>query len=130
MKKVLVIIVLFAHLFSTVGFSMDIHHCGPSKTYSILGLELGEECCCDHDEQNHEDDCCKDEKLEVKSLKKENIPQKSVVFKQVATEPCPPAVYSAYLPVLTERVITRRIPVEQPPDHSPPIYLLHRVFRI
>ena len=130
MKKVLVILLLFAHLFSTVGFSMDIHHCGPSKTYSILGIELGEECCCDHDEQTHEDDCCKDEKLEVKSLKKENVPQKTVVFKQTATEPCLPPGVSEYLPVLSIQAIEPRLLVEHPPDHSPPIYLLHQVFRI
>jgi hypothetical protein len=60
MKTFIAISIIIAQLISSVGFKVDIHECGSNKSYSICGLPIGHNCCCDHESATHKDNCCKD----------------------------------------------------------------------
>lgn len=130
MKRIILILLIFTHLFSAVGFSMNIHQCGSHKSYSLFGLEVGGICGCDHQNHKHSKDCCKDKKVEVKAQKKENIGSKILLLKHFPTVDFVPSInYTSkiILPVTTNTVTCF---TGHPPNHSPPLYILHSVFRI
>lgn len=129
MKKFVIILLIFTHLFSAVGFSMNIHQCGSHKSYSLFGLEVGVICGCDHQDHSHRKDCCKDKKIEVKAQKKENIGSKVLLLKHFSTIDFIPSIYFSTKVLLP---ISYKVTcfIEHPPNNSPPLYILHSVFRI
>ena len=66
MKLVFAIVLILTHLFSTVGFSMDVHVCGRKKGYSIYGIEINGHCGCNHKNVKHANNCCKNKKTHEK----------------------------------------------------------------
>lgn len=129
MKKIVVILLIFIHLFSAVGFSMNIHQCGGHKSYTIFGFEVGAICACDHQDHSHSKECCKDKKVEVKAQKKENIYSKILIIKHFQVLDFA-RVYNYLHPIVVPVTNTVTLFSDHPPNHSPPLYLLHSVFRI
>lgn len=130
MKRILVFIFIFIHLFSTVGFSMEIHECGGKKEYSFYGVHLGGNCSCNHDDEKHSDNCCKDKKTVIKSIKKECQVNKIIVAKTAMYFDFTPAFL---IPSKVEVVCIRpakKYFAEHPPNNSPPLYIMYNVFRI
>lgn len=129
MKRIVVILLIVTHLFSAVGFSMNIHQCGSHKSYAICGLEVGAICGCDHQDYSHNMDCCKDKKIEVKAQKKENVINKNLILKHFPVLAfLPSCTYNSKVVFPVSHSVT--FFTGHPPNHSPPLYILHRVFRI
>lgn len=131
MKALISFFLIFSHLFSTVGFSMEVHECAGEKSYSIFGLSLTSLCECDHDSHKHDDNCCKDKKIIVKADQKEKATPKVQFVKHSL---------DAILTIPQIEFIVKDHPLEEPktfafgteypPDHSPPLYILYNVFLI
>lgn len=130
MMRFLAIILLFAHLFSAVGFSMNIHFCGSLKSYAVFGLELGSNCSCDHDGDRHGKDCCKDKKVEVKSVKKENVQGKVLIAKHFPAWVEPVNYFPLEDIYLPKHPFNKVEIKDDPPDDSPPRYILYRTLLI
>ncbi len=129
MKKNVIILLIFTHLFSAVGFSMNVHDCGGHKSYSLLGLDLGTTCACNHEDEKHSHDCCKDKKVEVKAQKKETIGSKIFTFKYFAAlylAPINTSLFQTYNTQFNAKVLF----TGHPPNYQPPLYILNSVFII
>lgn len=110
---------------------MEVHECAGEKSYSIFGLSLNSLCECDHDSHKHDDNCCKDKKVQVKADQKEKITPKVQFAKHTL---------DVILPIPTIEFVIDDTPLaepksfafgtEYPPDHSPPLYILYNVFLI
>ncbi len=131
MKRIFVIMLIFTHLFSAVGFSMNIHYCGNQKSYSFFGVEVGSICGCDHQDHQHSKDCCKDKKVKVKAQKKENISSKHITLNHTLLYDfihLPIYSFKTKIPIALTNSIY--LSIGHPPNHSPPLYLLNRAFLI
>ncbi len=129
MKRIVVILLIFTHLFSAVGFSMNIHQCGGHKSYALFGFEIGAVCGCDHQDHSHSKDCCNDKKVVVKAQKKENVASKILVLKHFPVINFEPSFF-CFQNVNVAVTIAVTIVSDHPPNHSPPLYLMYGVFRI
>ncbi len=122
---------IFIHLFSAVGFSMNVHYCDSHKSYSLFGVEVGTICSCDHQDHRHSKDCCKDKKVEVKAQKKENIGSKLITLKHTLFfDFISLPIYNFKLKMLFAQSNTSNVYTGHLPNHSPPLYLLDRAFLI
>lgn len=129
MKKIIAFILLFFHLFTAVGFSMNVHYCGNHKSYSFLGLKIGKVCRCDHSKKQHKKSCCKDKKVEIKVHKKENISIHSFKL-NVFTTTCLVPEYIIFVKAFLRQTGIVTLYTGHPPNHSLLLYLLYQVFRI
>ena len=131
MKLFVSIFLIFSHLFSTVGFSMEVHECAGKKSYSIYGISLHNLCGCEHDSKEHSKDCCKDKKTVIKADNKDKQSNKVIASKN----PIEPIEISQSI-VFVDRDIqciginSLAFGTKHPPDHSPPLYILYSVFLI
>ncbi len=131
MKRIFAITLIFIHLFSAVGFSINVHYCGNHKSYSFYGIEVGTICGCDHEDNQHNKDCCKDKKVEVKAQKKENISNKVISLNHTLLfDPTPLPTYFFKARISLEQTNSFTAYTGHPPNHSPPLYLLNRAFLI
>lgn len=122
---------IFAHLFSTVGLSMEVHECGSEKSYAIFGLMLNAACECDHNSQEHKSDCCKDKKVQVKADQKAKISAKTQIDnRQIALLHEPTRILSIEAPLQQIEAQSLFLGVAYPPWHAPPLYLLYNVYLI
>ncbi|MBK7763680.1 MAG: hypothetical protein IPI46_09945 [Bacteroidetes bacterium] len=131
MKALISFFLIFSHLFSTVGFIMEVHECAGEKSYSIFGLSLTSLCECDHDSHKHDDNCCKDKKVQVKADHKDKITVKAFYQKHFLDVFILPKqqFFVSETQALTQPK-SFAFGTEYPPDHSPPLYLLYNVFLI
>ena len=131
MKSVVSIFLIFSHLFSTMGFSMAIHECGGEKSYNVFGLSLNSLCECDHDSADHDDNCCKDKKVQVKADQKEKITPKAQFAKHIFEVIFLKPKFEYFIkdePLVELKSFA--LGTEYPPDHSPPMYILYESFLI
>ncbi len=129
MKKIVIILLIFIHLFSSAGFSMNIHQCGGHNSYAIFGFDVGVVCACDHQDHSHSKDCCKDKKVEVKAQKKEIIHTKTLILKHFQVLDFEPSfIFFQQATVPVTNAVT--IASDHPPNYFPPLYILHSFFRI
>lgn len=131
MKIFISIFLIFSHLFSTVGFSMEIHECGGKKSYSIYGLSLHKLCKCDHESKDHTNSCCEDKTCLVKGEFKDKMTTKVIESKKINTQ----FDLSAPIIVVSDIVVSNTVNptifrTEFPPGNSPPLYILYRTFLI
>lgn len=130
MKKGTILLLLISHLISSVGFSMNVHLCGGSKkSFSLFGLSIGAICKCNHQSHQHSNNCCKDKKIEIKSIKKEVNVKSLIVLKTFQLE----GLIQYPLSQKFENKVTVKFVKFynwHPPNFSQPIYILNRVFRI
>lgn len=123
-------IILFCHLFSSIGITWNKHICGEHVSFNIYGFHLGETCYCEHNEANHEDACCKDKKVEAKFIKKETIQKTSSFSFQLC-----PFVLAFLLPKYGIGKCLDLV-IESPFKHclvyinGPPLFIKHGIFRI
>lgn len=130
MKRIISFILIFTYLFSTVGFSMEVHECGNKKEYSIYGIQLHRHCTCKHKNNTHSKKCCKDKKTIVKSEKKECQISKINVAKTnsnfILTN-----VFTFSINKNNNTAKTATVHrIKQPPNYAPPLYILYSVYRI
>lgn len=129
MIRIIAIAIIFSHLLSSVGLSMRVHYCGSHKFYSLCGLEFGSKCSCDHENHIHKNDCCKDKKVEVKAIKKENINRKVVTLINVLSfDLISICSFNKVQPF--QSLVCTILYKGRPPNYSPPLFVLNRVFRI
>lgn len=131
MKNIFALILIFSHLFSTVGFSMEVHECGSHKSYCLYGISIGRLCKCDHKDIKHSDDCCKDKKTVIKAEHSDKQINKVFIAKQLIQD------FEIDIPIeFNNRNVVlngRNSPsfgTKHPPNHSPPLYILYNVFLI
>jgi hypothetical protein len=130
MKKGLIILIFCFYLLSTIGFSMAIHKCGNKVSASIFGLNINKHCNCDHENENHDNDCCNEKNLIVKADKSDKSTAKILIAKFNA------AKFLFNLPISITSIVavnsftTIVFNAEFPPGHSPPLFLLDRAFLI
>ena len=130
MKKSILLLCIVSHLFSTVGFCINVHQCGSHKSYNVFGFSLSETCLCDHQSNDHEDTCCKDKKLVVKAEIKDKILIKSVYPKPSFIVNFIPAKLWIYRNSNLNFRHCTFVENDFPPSHPPPLFKLYRVFRI
>jgi hypothetical protein len=130
-KKIFALILILSHLFSTVGFSMEVHECDGEKSYSLYGFSLNSFCKCNHESRHHSEGCCKDKKTIVKAEKNDKQIVKVFVAKHIIQdfEICTPLEF-----VNKNTIVNGHnsfdFGTKHPPDHSPPLYILYNVFLI
>ncbi len=131
MKLFISIFLIFSHLFSTVGFSMEIHECGGEKSYSFFGISLNSFCECDHESEDHDDGCCKDKKTEIKAEHNDKQTHKEFIAKQLIQdlEISNPIEFNN-INVVLNGLNSLSFGIKHPPDYSPPLYILYNVFLI
>lgn len=129
MIRTFVILLALIHLFSTAGFSLNVHYCGYQKSYSLFGIELGKSCTCNHQDDKHGKSCCKDEKIEVTAKKKEFVSSKIIALKKLPSFDLAPLLKFSREPLFLETE-TITFFIGHPPNHSPPLHILNGVFRI
>lgn len=129
MKKTIFILLVFTHLLSSVGFSMNVHQCGSNKSYTLIGLSLGSYCSCDHEDQSHLKNCCKDKKIVVKAQKKECISNKIFIVKYISEiDFLPHSFKFTKLELPEKNNIT--VFTGHPPNLKTSLYLFYNVYRI
>ena len=131
MKLFISIFLILSHLFSTVGFSMEVHECAGKKSYTFDGISFTRLCKCEHDSEKHSKDCCSDKKTIVKAEQKDKMTQKVVIAKNII-EPFifQQAFHFSKRDIIHSEKKSLAFGSEYPPDHSPPLYILYNVFLI
>lgn len=131
MKKTIFVLLAFLHLFTVVGFSMNLHFCMKKTSVSIAGIEINKSCKCKHDEKKHSKKCCNNKNVKVKA----DYSKDKTISKTVSLNPS----YSKNSNSINSFVfifnpqnskslfITNK---GSPPKHSPPLFLLNSVFLI
>lgn len=130
MKRIIAFILIYTYLFSTIGFSMEIHECGNKKEYSFYGIQLHGHCTCKHKNNAHSKKCCKDKKRVVKSEKNECQISKNNVAKTNSN--CAFISLFSFSNLESKSIANTAntyIP-KQPPNYSSPLYILYSVYRI
>lgn len=127
MKILISIFLIFSHLFSTVGFSMEIHECGGKKSYSIYGLSLHKHCKCDHESVVHTNSCCEDKKCIVKGEHRDKMTNKVFESKKINAEIEIQFPITFASNIIQSNIVNPTIfRSEFPPGNSPPLYILYR----
>ncbi|MBC7412478.1 MAG: hypothetical protein H7331_08505 [Bacteroidia bacterium] len=132
MKKLFVLLLILTHLFATSGFSVGIHECGGVKSYSVLNIQIGETCECDHATEHEDDDCCKDKKVVVKAVAKDKISSKALFVKnkvQLFAPYIAQPLTNYQSAVLLANTSTSRIEYS-PHRYSLPLYIMYGEFLI
>ena len=131
MKVFISIFLIFSHLFSTVGFSMEVHECGGEKSYAVFGISLNSLCQCDHESEDHDDGCCKDKKTTIKAKHQDQQINKTIIAKKLIVdfEINNPSEF-IYKDEVINNSQTLAFGIKHPPNHSPPLYILYNVFLI
>ena len=130
MRKGLSIAILCCYLLSLVGFNMSKHECAGETSINFFGIG-GSNCECEHESEEHEDECCHDEQLLVKALDSDKVSSKSVAICKIESK----AVFVDFettckIACDVTGIVKEFIKYEYPPRYSPPIYLQNRVFLI
>ncbi len=131
MKKIFAVLLIFSHLFATVGLSIGMHECGGQQSYKLYNYTFGEACTCYHATETQDDDCCKDKRIEVKPIIKDKLQTKVFVLK---TKLQPLAFVNAVnynlVPISAVQPLLVVLLDKYPPRYLPPLYILHRQFLI
>lgn len=131
MKVFISIFLILSHLFSTVGFSMEVHECDGQKSYTFFGISLNSLCQCDHESKDHNKACCKDKKTVVKAENKDKQITKVLLSKNfIESFEISRPIEFVNNPILLNGRNSLAFGVKHPPDHSPPLYILYNVFLI
>lgn len=131
MKVFISIFLIFSHLFSTVGFSMEVHECGGEKSYSFFGISLNSLCQCDHENESHDKGCCKDKKTTIKAKHQDKQINKTIFAKKLIVDYdfIEPNVHISKN-VIFNNPNSLAFGIKHPPNHSPPLFILYNVFLI
>jgi hypothetical protein len=110
---------------------MDMHECGGEKSYALFGIAINESCQCDHSDEHHSKDCCKDKKVKVKADKKDKSFGKQLIQKYKTFEfNCQSPLLYNLEPVQQLNSIAVIYKVEHPPGYARPLYILFDSFLI
>ena len=127
MKRILVSILAFFYLASSVGATVHLHYCMDKLiNWSLLNSD-GDKC--DKCGMKKDDGCCKDENKFVKNSIDQKTTESAIQLIKVAAVATPTAF------ITSEHYFSSLI-IEYPTSHAPPrnkgvgIYILNRVFRI
>lgn len=122
MKLLIVHILLFSLLFSTVGFSMEVHQCVVERVYSIYDTPYENYSDFDYNQPEYTNDCGRDKKTNVHVKRCECVNGKiSSKNKMCSAEE---SEEFTYIPYSTSKFNHN---LNHPPDHSPPLYILYGV---
>lgn len=130
MKHFILLLLFISHLFSTVGFSMNEHQCGRKKSYSFFGVSLPSSCKCNHLQNKHKRSCCKDKKVFVKAETNDKLVKKAFLLKKEINEKPFLVANQLYSQKNIYSLHKINFQTEFSSTHSPPLYILHNVFRI
>lgn len=129
MKKGIALLLIITHLFSSVGFSMSIHHCGKNVSYKIGKLELNKKCKCKVEVKAKSSKCCKNEQVIVKADKKDRSSSQSRIQLSIVS-------FSVFTQALTglsnEAFPSQKVhsSTKGPPGNTSPPFLKNHSFRI
>lgn len=129
MKKGIALLLILTHLFSSVGFSMSIHHCGKNVSYKIGKLELNKNCKCKVEAKTKSSKCCKNEQVIVKADKKDKSSSQSRIQLSIhAITLCPQALTSFSVEALPASLV--HFPAKAPPGNTSPPFIKYHSLRI
>ncbi len=127
MKIFLSIYLILSHLFSTVGLNLDVHICNGERSFSIFSIPVGSTCGCDHSLESVKKKCCENKKLEVKSQKNESTTCSHFLIKQsLSTADFQKSPFEFTIRQFVSDNNSLIYNLEDPPDHSPPLFILYR----
>jgi hypothetical protein len=131
MKKTIVIFLVLMHLLTVVGISMNVHFCMRKTSVTIAGIDIHKSCKCKHDEKKHSKKCCNNKDASVKAdYSKDKSNNKLIsISKDYGVD-----VFALYSFITIYNIQESSTIVfsnkGSPPRHSPPLFLLNRVFLI
>lgn len=128
MKNTFILFILTTYLISTTSMSVGVHECAGEKSYSVFGFSLNFKCQCDHTDKEHSN-CCSDDNILLKADTKDKIAKKETVFKPFAFV----GIITKFQVLFLYKSIILNTGIanyEIPTGHSPPLFILYRVFRI
>lgn len=115
---------------SLVGLIVNVHHCAGQVSYQIFGLNISNDCDCEHQSVKHTSSCCHNEQIEIKSVENIQIASNFSLVKNNWT-----FIIQTHFNFNCEIsspvfLFKKVIKPDYPPRHSPPVYILNRVFLI
>lgn len=130
MKRIFTITFLNLYLLSLVGLSVNVHHCSGQNSYQIFGININNDCECEHQDEKHSSSCCHNEQIEIKSIDNNQIISNCYLLKNNWT-----LILTPNLPFdceigQTSTIFKKVVKPDYPPQYSPPIYILNRVFLV
>lgn len=128
MKNVFVLFILTCYMLSSVSWSIGVHECASEKSYSLFGIQFNDKCECDHSDEEHTN-CCKDNTYLFKAENQDKLFKKEASFKKLLID-FPASYCSNLFQFKTIFFNIEFVNCDLPTGHSPPLYILHRVFRI
>jgi len=69
LKKLTIIVFVQVYLFSIIGVTLKYHECEGESSIEIFGFVFGENCCCEHESDEHQNDCCHED---IKTIQADN----------------------------------------------------------
>ncbi|MBI3235720.1 MAG: hypothetical protein HYZ42_17075 [Bacteroidetes bacterium] len=130
MKKFLSIVLLFLFLITNSGMAISVHWCCGELSSICLISDAGDSCWCG--DMPMESDCCKDKKVTLDASAKSELAKaagyelKTIITDLIIT----PINHIEVLYLATVQYTDSDLYHPPPLNHSVPIYLLDRVFRI
>ena len=131
MKKTFVIILAFLHLFTVVGFSMNVHFCMGKTSVTIANIDIHKSCKCKHTEKKHSKKCCNNKGISLKADYSKDKTNNSYISisKDFGVD-----VFELYSFAYSFNIQNSKAIVfpnrGSPPKHSIPLFLLNSVFLI
>lgn len=132
MLKIVNILLVSLFLFTPSGISLNIHYCGSNISISVFGFNINgsKDCCCDHNEISHDDDCCRSETKIIKSENQKILT--SVLFK--LNKPFEVILLAFYKRFDNQKLIEERLfPTKikhPPPKSTDQLFLKNRILLI
>lgn len=110
---------------------MGMHECGGEKSFTVFGISLGHPCECDHEQREHQENCCKDKKVVVQADHSNKYVQKAIFEKKSTFQEYLPIAHFNFLSKVCSKSVKNTFhKLERPPNSSPPLYILHNTFLI
>lgn len=130
MKNFISIFLIVTHLFSSIGLNVSVHQCGDETSYSFFGIGFSH-CECEHSSEDHEEDCCSDKKIELKSNADFKHIEKILLKERSSSYALIPVIsYFLHSQALFKTTIKKHYQRAYPSNFSPPRYILFRNFRV
>ncbi len=129
MKKGIALLLILTHLFSSVGFSMSIHHCGKNISYKVGKLELNKHCKCKVEPKAKSSKCCRNEQVIVKADKKDKSSSHSRIQLLIHTLTLYPHTLTSFgIEALSTSLVY--FPTKAPPGTTSPPFIKYHSLRI
>jgi hypothetical protein len=130
MKRILTLTFLCLYLLSLVGLNVNVHHCAGKSSYQFFGINLNNDCDCEHESIKHTSSCCHNEQVVIKGNDTNQIVSNLNLVKNNWSLILAHFVSFDIKINCSSTFFKRVVKPEYPPRYSSPIYILNRVFLI